>query len=370
MSKPVARTTMPPQVETSVVTTNPATGEISIDGVAVAVTKVGNTDTTVNTTRVYLGVEIMTIDDAMAQALKLSSDNGVLVNMVVPDSPAQKAGLRRGDVIFSLDNKIVKDVETFKEILAKYNPGDRVKIVYIRNNSRALAYAYLTAFPALQKTAATADFTSPSGWGVSLSPLSNVIRTTYNIPANITGIAILAVEPGGVADKAGLSAGDVIMSVNKTAIKDLDEFFNAIAASKNDTALLDIYSQGTYRYVPIDATAIKLTTTTTQATGQSSVTQKLFSIFTGGAPFTSSNITQTADSTTAFNRPTTVVGDTTTGGTSTGGSSPTTSTTGMNRPSQVPSQSTSPNNDIVLFIGLLILIILAFGYREYHRPSE
>ena len=346
------------QVDTNVITTNPETGQIYLNGTSIPITKVGSTDTTVVVSPVYLGVEIMPIDANMAKALSLSSDVGVLVNLVMPDSPAQKAGLKRGDVIVALDNKPVKDVETFKALLAKYKPGDKVKITYIRNGSRASAYAYLVALPALQKTASTQD-AAPSGWGISLSPLSQVIRTTFNIPANITGIAIVAVEPGGVADTAGLKAGDVIMSVDKTAVYDLESFFNAISADRNNTALLDVYSQGTTRYVPIDSTSIKLTATTTPTT----LGQKLATIFTKGAPISPGSMVQTADTTTAVNRPTTVPGDTNTGGSSG-------STTGMNRPSQVPSQSSGSNNDVVFFIGLLLLVILYLAYREYHRPPD
>jgi hypothetical protein len=156
----------------------------------------------------------------------------------------------------------------------------------------------------------------------------------------------------------------------------MDDFFRALSSDNDNIALLDVYSQGSVRYVPLDSSGFLEAADQTQT--QTTLRQKIFSIFTGGMPFADEDeedeegpkggkfaqddVQLTADNT-AFNRPTTVPGDENTGG-------DTTSTTGMNRPSSVPSQSGGPANDTVLFIGLLILLILYLSYREYTRPPE
>ena len=87
-----------------------------------------------------------------------------------------------------------------------------------------------------------------------------------------------------------------------------------------------------------------------------------------GGKFAQDDVQLTTGDNPAFNRPSEVPGDENTGGTSTGTGSAS-STTGMNRPTEVPPQLSS-TNDTVLFIGLLILLILYLSYREYTRPAE
>lgn len=334
----------------------------------------------------FLGVEILSVNAVIAEQLSLPGERGVLVNDVVENSPAQKAGLQRGDVIISLEGKQVEDVDCFRLLMAMYNPGDNVRIIYIRNSRKETAYAELVELPDTSATAPDTGSTD-TNWGVSISDLGSAQRDLLNIPADIDGIAILSVAPGGTADAAGLLPGDVITGIDQTPISDMDDFFSALSDNNDNVALLDIYSQGTVRYVPLNSSGI--IDIADQAQTQTTLGQRIFALFTGGLPFATDedeeededgpkggkfaqdDVQLTAD-TTAFNRPSTVPGDENTGGSSggttaaPGGSS---STTGMNRPSEVPPQL-SPTNDTVLFIGLLILLILYLAYREYHRPTE
>jgi len=202
----------------------------------------------------FLGVEIISVDAVIAQQLSLASASGVIVNNVVDDSPADKAGLQRGDVILSLNSITVDDTDGFREIMAQLNPGDSVKIAYIRDGDKDTVYATLTD----SSTAVEfADNSSDSdGWGVSLSVLSADLRSSLRIPADIDGIVILSVKPGGTADEAGLRDGDVITGINNTPITDMSEFFDALADDEDGTVLLDVYTQGTLRFVALDSTGI------------------------------------------------------------------------------------------------------------------
>ena len=323
----------------------------------------------------FLGVEIISVDSVIAGQLGIPSRNGVLINSVVPNSPAQKAGLERGDVIVALNNRTVRDMDRFKEIMAKLNPADRVRIVYIRNGKKELTYVELVEAPAIQKTAQSPG-PSDSGWGVSLSPLSSNLRQSLGIGPDISGIAILSVVPGGAADKAGLMPGDIIRGIDNTPVSDMDDFFSTLSSDKDNTALLDVYTQGRMRYVPMDSSGIKAAD---QTQTQTSLRQRIFAIFTGGIPFATGededegpkggkfaqdDVQLTTGDNPAFNRPSTVPGND-----NTGGSGPS-STTGMNRPSEVPPQLGGPANDIVLFVGLLLIALVYLAYREYHRPPE
>jgi hypothetical protein len=325
---------------------------------------------------VFVGVEVLSVNSIIAEQLSLPGEHGVLVNRVLDDSPAQEAGLRRGDVILSLDKSPVEDIDGFRQLLATYNPGDNVRITYVRNEQKDTVYVRLAA-PPESLAALQADSPADTDWGVSLSNIGSAVRNSLNIPADVEGLAILSITPGGAADEAGLRPGDVITGINQTPVSSMDEFFSELSADNDNIALLDVYSQGSVRYVPIDSSGIIDAADTTPAQTQT-LRQRIMSMLTGGIPFNDDDDEQetpkggkfaqdddvqlTADNT-AFNRPSTVPGDENTGTGSTG-------TTGMNRPSSVPPQSGGPDNDTVLFIGLLILLIIYLSYREYTRPAE
>jgi len=221
----------------------------------------------------FLGVEITSVDTVIAEQLSLPSDCGVLVISVVDESPAQKAGLQRGDCLLSLNNIAVKDVDGFREIMAELNPGDNARIIYVRDGQKDTVYVTLANSSAVTTRASGED---DSQWGLSLAVLSSDLRTSLRIPGDIDGIVILSVTPGGLADEAGLQAGDVITGIDNTPITDMSDFFAAIAAGDDNIALLDIYSKGQLRFVALDSTGIAETI----AQRQTSLLDKVLSVFT------------------------------------------------------------------------------------------
>ena len=337
----------------------------------------------------FLGVQLVSVDSVIASQLDIPGGRGVLINSVVPDSPAEAAGLRRGDVIVTLNSRNVKGVDSVSNILRRLTPGDTVRVVFIRNGVKDIVYVELAEAPGMQRTAQT-PAPSESGWGVTLSPVSPAVRESLDIPSDVNGVAVLSVAPGGTADRAGLMPGDVIRGIDRTPVNDMDDFFTVVASDTNDTAVLDVYGRGRMRYVPMDTSAVRIAD---QVQNQTTLGQKIYAVFTGGTPFstdddeeeegpkggkfaqddvqlTADNVTLAAGDNAAFNRPSEVVGDVNTGGTSSSGGTSSAGGTGMNRPSEVPPQLGGPTSDTVLFIGLLLLLILYLAYREFHRPPE
>ena len=222
---------------------------------------------------VFLGVEIVSVDAVVAEQLGLPNTCGVLVISVVNNTPADKAGLQRSDVILSVNNIAVEDVDGFREIMAQLNPGDDVRIIYVRDGRKDTTYATLAN---LSAAAAIAEDGDDPDWGVSLSVLSSDLRASLRIPANIDGIVILSVTPDGLADQAGLQSGDVITGIDNTPIASMNDFFAAIAAGDDNIALLDIYSKGQLRFVALDSSAIAVATQQRQP----SIADRIISIFT------------------------------------------------------------------------------------------
>jgi len=201
----------------------------------------------------FLGVEITSVDTIIAEQFGLPKVYGVLVNSVVDNSPAERAGFQRSDCLLSLNNIAIENVDKFREIMAELNPGDNVRIIYIRDGQKDTAYATLANSSIEQALDEDEDGVD---WGVSLSVLSSDLRASLRIPANINGIILLSVIPGGLADQAGLQSGDVITGIDNTPIASMNDFFTAIEAGAGSIALLDIYSKGKLRFVALDSSAV------------------------------------------------------------------------------------------------------------------
>jgi S1-C subfamily serine protease len=221
----------------------------------------------------FLGVEIMSVNAVIAEQFDLENPCGVLVNGVVDNSPAQKAGLQRSDVIVSLNSIAVEDTAGFRNIMASLRPGDDVRITYIRDRRKNTTYATLTASFFVRNVIKE---TSGSDLGISITQLNSDLRKSLLIPADIDGIVVLSVTPGGSADEAGLKASDVITAINNTPVTDMSGFFDALTADKDGTALLDVYSNGRLRYIALDASSVAAAIEQTKPT----LMQRILSIFT------------------------------------------------------------------------------------------
>jgi len=221
----------------------------------------------------FLGIEITSVDTVIAQQLGLPKFCGVLVSSVVANSPAERAGLQRGDCLLSLNNIAVENVDGFREIMAKLNPGDDVRIIYTRDGQKDTVYATLANSSV---ATAKADDENSLDWGVVLSTITPRLRNDLRIPANIDGIVIVSVTPGGLADEAGLQAGDIITGVDNTEVSNMNDFFEAIQAGDDNIALLDIYSKGHLRFVALDSSAVAVVAQQKKP----SLAEKIISIFT------------------------------------------------------------------------------------------
>lgn len=215
--------------------------------------------------KAYFGAEISDITDVMIENLDLKGKVGVFVERVIAGSPAQKAGFMRGDIIATFNNRDTEDVESFKEQLALVNPGDIVRIVYVRDGKKQSVYATLADIPsAILKTATTTNTASvdvPSdNLGASLSTLTEELRAYYNIPNKIDGIIVLSVEQNAAADRAGLESGDVITAIGTTPVANLTEFFDLLEKEADDIVLLDVFSDGKMQYVTISLASFQYQT--------------------------------------------------------------------------------------------------------------
>jgi len=181
--------------------------------------------------RGWLGVMIQEITPELAKSFGLKEDQeGVLVGDVLAGSPAEKAGLKRGDVIISLDGKNVNKVSKLPGMVATSQPGKVLKIGVIRDGKEQIVDVTLGKKESKEEVA-----TQRGGEPGKADELVLVVRKVTSSDANELGVSpdkgvlVERVEPGSSAENADVRTGDIVYEINGQAINGRDSYLSAIA---------------------------------------------------------------------------------------------------------------------------------------------
>ena len=192
--------------------------------------------------RGWLGVYVQQLTPEIASGLNLKENEGVLVSDVTPGSPADKAGIKRGDVVLEFDGKKVNEVSDLTNMAAVAEPGADVNIKLLHDGQQKDLTVKLTEFP--DETApAEEEAKVEEQLGLSVKELNPQIARNYNLGIE-TGVIITDVANGGPADDAGLRPGDVIIEIDKKKITNLDQYTSAISVVKPGGTLLVLVKRG------------------------------------------------------------------------------------------------------------------------------
>jgi serine protease Do len=199
--------------------------------------------------RGWLGVQVQSINDDLAKSLKMSDNHGAIVSNVTPGSPADKAGLKPGDVIRAVDGKAVETSPDLSHRIASKGPGTTVGLEVLRDGANKTIDVKLGTFP--EETEAAAG-EGHEKLGLSVRTLTPDVAQSMNLPTDEHGVVIVEVEPGSGADTAGLQARDVIVSVDGQPVADVAAFHAAIEqAQKSGLVRLRIRRGAGYLFVAV-----------------------------------------------------------------------------------------------------------------------
>ena len=181
-----------------------------------------------------LGVSVQDVNQTLANSFKLATPEGALVSSVEKGSPADKAGLQSGDVIQSVNGQPIVSSGDLPPIISMDTPGDTVKLGIWRNGSATTVTAKLG--DANEKTATVASSANAADHGkigLALRPLQGDEKQQAGVDHGV-----LIEDASGPAAMAGIQSGDVLLAVNGTPVKSVEQVRSALAKSGKSVALL------------------------------------------------------------------------------------------------------------------------------------
>ena len=200
-------------------------------------------------TRGYLGVNIQTVTPELASALKLQDAKGVLVADVISGAPADKAGIKRGDVIVAFDGKPVQDSHELPALVAATPVGKEAPVTVVRDGKEQQVLVKVAALDSDETTSDEPRQQAQGKWGLQLQDLNSQLAKQLGLKVD-QGALVVAVQSGSPADEAAIQQGDVILEVNREPVKSVKEVKEMIAkAGDKDSLLLLVQSEQGKHYV-------------------------------------------------------------------------------------------------------------------------
>ncbi|MEP6925264.1 MAG: DegQ family serine endoprotease [Pyrinomonadaceae bacterium] len=215
--------------------------------------------------RGMLGIGIQNVTSDLAQQFGLKDIRGVIINSVRQGSPADKAGVKQGDVVVAINNVPVTDNNELRNRVAQSAPGSQINLTVLRDGKEQNLTATLTEF-SLEKVAANNDDddngednsgtsrnvpNKGGALGLSLQTLTLQIASQLGLKGVTQGLVVADVQDGSPADDAGIAQGDVIQQINRQTVNSLADVKTALAKSVGKPALLLINRQGQTVFVTV-----------------------------------------------------------------------------------------------------------------------
>ena len=191
-------------------------------------------------TRGFLGVLIQKVTPEIAESLGMDKGNGALVANVTKDGPADKAGVKVGDVIIEFDGKEVKDSSDLPIIVARTSVDRRARMKVLRDKKEI---TLTVSVGELKDEEVVASAPEKGELGLTVQRLTPQMAESLGLDKP-EGVVVTAIEPGSAADEAGIRRGDVIVEVDRKLIRNLDEYKKAVAAIRKGRGVLFLVRRG------------------------------------------------------------------------------------------------------------------------------
>lgn len=170
----------------------------------------------------WIGLTVQNVDKRLASYLDLSSDEGIVVKEVEPGSPAEKAGIKEGDVILAIDDQTIRSISDYEYAMREHSEGETIAVKLRRNRSEKTLKVRASVFP--ERLAMKLAYQLI---GVKVVGMDEKDRFQASIPAN-SGVIVSEVDSDSELARIGVRPGDVIRKINDASLKTLSDFKDAV----------------------------------------------------------------------------------------------------------------------------------------------
>lgn len=214
--------------------------------------------------RGFLGVMLGELTPDLAEAFEVPLDRGVLVDQVLPNTPAEKAGFQDGDIILEVDGRPAVDINKTRLTVSSLRPGTNIPIVVLRDGEELSLNVEIGRLSSEDLASVQRDGEAPSPQrkpsgptelvaGVTVENLNESYRQQLGLGNEFEGIVITTVKPYSEAASKDLRRGDVITEVGRQPVSTVEEALEARKAAKGDLVLLRVWRDGVGRFVALKA---------------------------------------------------------------------------------------------------------------------
>ncbi|MGE3467902.1 MAG: DegQ family serine endoprotease [Pyrinomonadaceae bacterium] len=211
--------------------------------------------------RGQLGINIQNVTDDLARSLELEQRTGVIVSNVRSGSAADKAGIKRNDLITAINGEKIEDSNVLRNKVAGTAPGTEVKVTVLRDGKEIELTATLDEFDpeSAQRTGpgrgGDDDQATPQDQsgklGLTLEPVTPRNAKQLGLDSDSEGMVVTEVDPGGAAGEEGVDRGDVILEINKRPVNSISDVQSALGSSGDRPILLLISRRGQTIYLTV-----------------------------------------------------------------------------------------------------------------------
>lgn len=201
-------------------------------------------------TRGFLGVYLQPLTEELATSFGLKETKGALVSDVMSNSPAEKAGLKPGDVILEFNGSPVSDARNLQNKVADAKVGEIANLVVWREKKKISISIKIAERPAEETIAKSESETVEKSWrGLTVGDITDEWRKKSGIESTIKGVIVVNVEPDSPADECEITPGTVIRKINDYSISSVKEFQTVISKiDKKSPATLWLRQEGSNRF--------------------------------------------------------------------------------------------------------------------------
>jgi len=204
--------------------------------------------------RGYLGVAIQDLTHDLARSFALKQSKGALVSSVAEDSPAERAGIKQGDVVVAYQGKPIVDPAVLQREVTRTPVGTEATLTFIRDGLEQEVTVTVGEQAETAKVASADSSMENVLAGVEVQSLDLQTARELGLRGKAQGVVVVNVEPDSLADRAGLAQGDVIKEINRQPIKSVRDYEKIVSTLKKDeSALLLINRRGSSLFITVKA---------------------------------------------------------------------------------------------------------------------